>query len=165
MKLSLIGKRVEIAGQFRSYNRKDDNSEKKHLDLFVFVTAINIYDKESSVIAEENKMQNIIYLDGYICKKPEYRSTPLGREISDIFIAVNRPFWRSDYIPCIAWGRLARWSAEFEVGDRIQIYGRIQSRKYFKREFGSSVEGEYKEAYEISVKKLKKVSSNQEGII
>lgn len=114
MKTSLEGKWVEVAGQFRSYNKLGEDG-RKHLDLFLFVTAINIYDDEDEL--EEVTNANLIYLDGYLCKPPVFRKTPLGRQITDLFIAVNRPYGKSDYIPCIAWGRVAQWASEFEVGN------------------------------------------------
>ena len=82
------------------------------------------------MVASDN---NQIYLDGYICKPPVYRKTPLGKEVADLLIAVNRPYGKSDYIPCICWGRNARFVSSFEVGNHIQIWGRIQSREYTKR--------------------------------
>ena len=95
---------------------------------------------------------NQIFLDGYICKIPIYRKTPLGREIADILLAVNRPYGKSDYIPCIAWGRNARYAAGFEVGARVRIWGRVQSREYTKKL--SDSECEKRIAYEVSVSKL-----------
>ena len=91
-------------------------------------------------------------MDGYICKAPIYRKTPLGREIADLLIAVNRPYGKSDYIPCIAWGRNARYASNFEVGGHIQIWGRVQSREYVKKI--SEEETEKHVAYEVSVSKL-----------
>ena len=154
MKTSLEGKWVEIAGQFRSYNKLGEDG-RKHLDLFLFVTAINIYDDEDEL--EEVTNANLIYLDGYLCKPPVFRKTPLGRQITDLLIAVNRPYGKSDYIPCIAWGRVAQWASEFEVGNRVKLYGRVQSREYFKRFSKDSEAGEYKDAYEISVMRMQKV--------
>ena len=95
---------------------------------------------------------NHIYLDGYICKKPVYRKTPLGREIADLLVAVNRPYGKSDYIPCICWGRNARFAEKFQVGEHIQLWGRIQSREYQKKI--SENEVERRVAYEVSVSKL-----------
>lgn len=149
-KRKLEGKWVKAKGQFRSHRRLGEDG-RKHLDLFLFVKEIDIYDDEYEQITDENS----IYLEGYICKKPNYRQTALGREITDVLIAVDRQYYKSDYIPCIVWGSLAKWVSEFEVGTKIQIHGRIQSRKYLKRI--SEEEGEYRDAYEISVQKLKKV--------
>ena len=93
-----------------------------------------------------------IFLDGFICKEPIYRKTPLGREIADILLAVNRPYGKSDYIPCISWGRNARFASSFQVGDRCMVWGRIQSREYMKKI--SEEEQEKRVAYEVSVSKL-----------
>jgi len=86
----------------------------------------------SEDIADFNK-DNQIYLDGYICKEAIYRKTPLGREIADLLLAVNRPYGKSDYIPCIAWGRNARYASGFAVGSRVRVWGRVQSREYTKK--------------------------------
>lgn len=154
MKTSLEGKWVEVAGQFRSYNKLGEDG-RKHLDLYLFVTAINIYDDEDEL--EEVTNSNLIYLDGYLCKPPVFRKTPLGRQITDLLIAVNRPYGKSDYIPCIAWGRVAQCTSEFEAGNRVKLYGRVQSREYFKRFSKDSEAGEYRDAYEISVMRMQKV--------
>lgn len=154
MKTSLEGKWVEVAGQFRSYNKLGEDG-RRHLDLFLFVTAISIYDDEDEL--EEVTNANLIYLDGYLCKPPVFRKTYLGRQITDLLIAVNRPYGKSDYIPCIAWGRVAQWASEFEVGNRVKLYGRVQSREYFKRFSKDSKAGEYRDAYEISVMRMQKV--------
>ena len=154
LKRSLKGKWVEVAGQFRSYNRLGEDG-RKHLDLFLFVRAINIYDEEYEV--EEVKNANLIYLEGYLCKPPVFRKTHLGRQITDLLIAVNRPYRKSDYIPCIAWGRVAQWASELEVGNRVKLYGRVQSREYFKRFSKDTEVGEYRDAYEISVMRMQKV--------
>ena len=152
---SLEGKWVEVAGQFRSHNKMGEDG-RKHLELFLFVTAINIYEDEDEL--EEITNANLIYLDGYLCKKPVFRKTPLGRQITDILVAVNRPYGKSDYIPCIAWGRVAQWASELEIGNRVKLYGRIQSREYFKRFSTNSDAGEYRDAYEISVMRMQKVA-------
>lgn len=154
MKKSLEGKWVEVAGQFRSHN-KEGKDGRKHLELFLFVTAINIYENEDEL--EEVTNSNLIFLDGYLCKPPVLRETPLGRQITDLFIAVNRAYGKSDYIPCIAWGRVAQWVSECEVGNRVQLYGKIQSREYFKRYSKDSEAGEFKSAYEISVMRIQRV--------
>ena len=101
---------------------------------------------------DENMKSNAIFLDGYICKPPVYRKTPLGREIADLLIAVNRPYGKSDYIPCICWGRNARYASAFQVGGHVLIWGRIQSREYVKKI--SEEETQKRIAYEISVSKL-----------
>ena len=134
---------VIISGQFRSFNMHEN--EKNKLVLSVFAKEINIVSSPN----EENfpVLQNDIYLSGYICKPPVYRKTPLGREICDILLAVNRPYGKSDYIPCICWGRNARYTNNLQVGEHIHIYGRIQSREYVKQ-------NEIKIAYEVSIAKL-----------
>ena len=139
------GMKVRVSGQFRSYNRHEEKKNK--LVLSVFVRDWEFIDE-----VERSEMTNHIELDGFICKEPVYRKTPLGREIADILIAVNRPYGKSDYIPCIAWGRNARFAAGFEVGGHIQVYGRIQSREYVKRI--SEDECERRVAYEVSVSKI-----------
>ena len=154
MKKSLEGKWVEVVGQFRSHN-KEGSDGRRHLELFLFVTAINIYENEDEL--EEITNANLIFLDGCLCKPPVYRKTPLGRQITDLIIAVNRPYGKSDYIPCIAWGRVAQWVSEFEVGNRVQLYGRVQSRKYFKRYSKDSEAGEFRDVYEISVMRMQRV--------
>lgn len=154
MKKSLEGKWVEVAGQFRSHNKKG-NDGRIHLELFLFVTVINIYENEDEL--EEITNANLIFLDGYICKPPVFRKTPLGRQITDLLIAVNRSYGKSDYIPCIAWGRVAQWTSKLEVGNRVQLYGKVQSREYFKRYSKDSVAGEFRDAYEISVTRMQRV--------
>ena len=141
----LRGVIIEASGQFRSYNRHEEN--KNRLMLSIFVRELQLYDNY-----EEENSTNQIFLDGYICKPAIYRRTPLGREIADVLIAVNRPYGKSDYIPSIAWGRNARFAAGFEVGSHIQIYGRIQSREYVKKI--SEDECERRKAYEVSVSKI-----------
>ena len=140
-----IGSYVSIYGQFRSYNKHQDNRNK--LFLSVFVREIEFLD-----LIEEGTNSNEVFLDGYICKEPVYRKTPLGREISDLLLAVNRPYGKSDYIPCICWGRNARFSGGFRVGERVAILGRIQSREYVKKV--SEEESEKRIAYEVSVNKI-----------
>ncbi len=116
-----IGCTVEAIGQFRSYNRHE--GAKNRLVLSVFVREIHFMEEFT-----DYTKTNQIFLDGYICKVPVYRKTPLGREIADILLAVNRPYGKSDYIPCIAWGRNARYAAGFDVGARVCIWVRVQSR-------------------------------------
>jgi primosomal replication protein N len=140
-----VGTIIEVEGQFRSYNSY--NSEGNKLLLTVFARDIIFLDDEKKI-----KNPNQIYLNGFICKKPIYRTTPFGREITDILLAVNRPYNKSDYIPCIAWGRNARFSEKLSVGDNIRIWGRIQSRTYQKKlESGEVIN---KVAYEVSVSKM-----------
>ena len=142
------GEFIQISGQFRSYNRHEE--KKNRLVLSVFA--------REAVFAEatDDKIKsNQIFLDGFICKPPVYRKTPLGREIADMLVAVNRPYGKSDYIPCISWGRNARFAANFEVGSRVQIWGRIQSREYVKRLEDDRTEK--RTAYEVSVIKLEEI--------
>ena len=139
------GLTVKVNGQFRSYKRHEGMRNRLVLSVFVreveFVEEFTDYTKT-----------NQIFLDGYICKEPIYRKTPLGREIADLLVAVNRPYGKSDYIPCIAWGRNARYASAFEVGGHVLIWGRIQSREYMKK-LGEN-EMEKRVAYEVSVSKL-----------
>ena len=139
------GMYIMVNGQFRSYNRHEERKNK--LVLSVFAREIDFVDEIG-----ENTKSNQIYLDGYICKEPVYRKTPLGREIADLLLAVNRPYGKSDYIPCICWGRNARYASNFEVGARCAVWGRIQSREYMKKI--SEEELEKRIAYEVSVSKL-----------
>ena len=139
------GEYLMVSGQFRSYNRHEE--KKNRLVLSVFAREISFVEEE-----DDSVKSNQIYLDGYICKPPVYRKTPLGREIADLLIAVNRPYGKSDYIPCICWGRNARYASAFVVGGHVLIWGRIQSREYMKRV--SDTEMEKRVAYEVSVSKL-----------
>ena len=141
----LRGVKIAVVGQFRSYNRHEE--KKNRLILSVFAREVEFVDE-----IEEGAKSNQIYLDGFICKEPIYRKTPLGREIADLLIAVNRPYGKSDYIPCICWGRNARFANSFEVGTRCAIWGRIQSREYIKKL--TETETEKRTAYEVSVSKL-----------
>ncbi len=148
-----IGKVIEIEGQFRSYNSY--NTEGNRLVLTVFAREINFLEDEKSI-----KNPNQIYLNGFICKRPIYRTTPFGREITDMLLAVNRPYNKSDYIPCIAWGRNARYSEGLTIGDNVKVWGRIQSREYQKKfESGDILT---KVAYEISVSKMEVGDSKQQ---
>lgn len=109
---------------------------------------------------KEIKNPNEIYLDGFICKNPSYRTTPFGREITDLLIAVNRPYNKSDYIPCIAWGRNARFSGNLDIGQRIKLWGRIQSREYQKKYPNGEIVN--KVAYEVSISKMEFSSEKKE---
>ena len=120
------GRTVEAIGQFRSYNCHE--GVKNRLVLSVFVRELNFLEEFTDCTKT-----NQIYLDGYICKEAIYRKTPLGREIADILLAVNRPYGKSDYIPCIAWGRNARYASGFAVGARVKVWGRVQSREYTEK--------------------------------
>jgi single-stranded DNA-binding protein len=139
------GDAIEVEGQFRSYNSY--NEEGNRLVLTVFAREIQFLDSDI-----KNRNPNQIYLNGFICKKPIYRTTPFGREIADVLLAVNRPYNKSDYIPCIAWGRNARFTDTMEVGDNIRVWGRIQSRQYQKK-FASG-DAITRVAYEVSVSKM-----------
>ncbi len=145
-----IGKNVIIEGQFRSYNSYQN--EKSKLILTVFAKEIEFTDSQEEFVPSKECASNEVTLDGYICKKPIYRKTPFGREIADILLAVNRAYNKSDYIPCIAWGRNARFCENVPVGTEVRIIGRVQSRQYEKKyEDGTS---EVKVAYEVSVASL-----------
>ncbi len=140
---------VNVTGQLRSYNKSIDN--KNRLILTVFV-------REIALAEDDNKDPNSIFMDGYICKNPVYRQTPLGREITDLLVAINRPYNKSDYIPAIVWGRNAKFAKNLNVGDRIQLWGRVQSRGYEKKlDDGEILK---KVAYEVSISKIKKLYEN-----
>ncbi|MBU5677040.1 single-stranded DNA-binding protein [Alkaliphilus sp. MSJ-5] len=147
------GDMIRIEGQLRSYNKFIDGSNR--LVLTIFARDIIPFEGE-----EELKNPNEIFLEGYICKAPVYRETPFGREITDLLIAVNRLYNKSDYIPTIAWGRNARFSSKLNVGDQIRIWGRIQSRQYQKKFSDGNVLN--KIAYEVSISKMEKVNENEE---
>jgi len=140
---------VDVVGQLRSYNKNMDNRNK--LVLTVFAREIKSVDGEA-------KDPNNIFLDGYICKDPIYRKTPLGREIADLLVAINRPYNKSDYIPSIVWGRNAKFAKNLKVGDRIQMWGRVQSRDYEKKLESGDVEKRV--AYEVSISKIKRLDEN-----
>ena len=143
---SHIGQFLEARGQFRSYNKHENN--RNHLVLSLFVRELELID------SVENRKPNMIFLDGYICKEPVYKQGGVrrGREIADVLLAVNRAYGKSDYIPCICWGRNARYAGNLSVGSRIQLWGRIQSREYQKRVGENNVVSRV--AYEISVNKM-----------
>ncbi len=149
-----IGKKLLVKGQFRSYNSYEN--EKNRLILTVFAKDIvEVEEKEveeESDIVRKESITNEVVLVGYICKKPIYRQTPFGREISDLLLAVNRAYNKSDYIPCIAWGRTARFCQNLEVGSQVKVVGRVQSRTYEKKyEDGTS---QTRVAYEVSIGSL-----------
>ena len=127
---------VEIIGELRSYNNKSGSGSR--LVITVLAKSIQITDGED---------MNSVTLCGVLCKKPNLRRTPMGRQICDMMIAVNRKYGRSDYLPCIAWGQTAQNTAELNVGDRVKVEGRIQSRKYIKNDNGIPVE---RTAFEVS---------------
>jgi len=149
-----VGRTVRIVGQIRSYNNYVEADKKNKLVLTVFARDIE-FPAES---AEQSP--NEVFLDGYLCKPAVYRTTPFGREISDLLVAVNRSYNKSDYIPCIAWGRNARYAGRLTVGDHIRLWGRMQSRQYQKRrDDGEVLE---KTAYEVSVSKVEIVTEEVE---
>lgn len=138
----IVGKKVDVVGQFRSHNWHD--GDKNHLILNVFVTELYDSDREEDA--------NEIVLDGYVTKEPIYRETPKGREIADVLFAVNRNYNKSDYIPCIVWGRNAVYASELPIGTHLKLMGRIQSRNYTKR-YPDGTE-ENRTTYEVSVSKI-----------
>ncbi len=137
-----VGSVICAIGQFRSYNKQIDGKSKLMLTVFV----------RELLASDASKNPNNIVLCGYICKPPVYRTTPFNREIADVLIAVNRAYNKSDYIPCIAWGRNARFVKNLEVGEKIALSGRIQSREYQKKI--SETETKFMTAYEVSISKL-----------
>ena len=155
------GNKLLIKGQFRSYNSYEN--EKNRLILTVF--AKDILEVEENEGEEENDIvrkdiiTNEVVLVGYICKKPIYRQTPFGREISDLLLSVNRAYNKSDYIPCIAWGRNARFCQNLEVGTQVKVVGRVQSRAYEKKHEDGSVETRV--AYEVSIGSLEVVEEKE----
>ena len=157
------GKKLLVKGQFRSYNSYEN--EKNRLILTVFAKDL-VELKESEEQEDENEMvkkdtiTNEVVLIGYICKKPIYRQTPFGREISDLLLAVNRAYNKSDYIPCIAWGRNARFCQNLEVGSQVKIVGRVQSRSYEKKHEDGTIENRV--AYEVSIGSLEVIEEKND---
>ena len=147
-----IGRKVVIEGQFRSYNSYEN--EKNRLVLTVFAKDIIDYKEE-----QEENVSNEVVLNGYVCKKPIYRKTPFGREISDILLAVNRAYNKSDSIPCIAWGRNARFCENMEVGTEVKVVGRVQSRTYEKKFEDGRIE--QRVAYEVSIGSLEVINKDE----
>ena len=140
-----IGIKVQVRGQFRSYNNYSGEGSKLILTLFA-----------REICETDEDCDNEIYLNGYICKPAIFRTTPFGREIADILLAVNRAYGKSDYIPCIAWGRNAKFSESLPVGSNLRVWGRMQSRKYQKKlDDETTIE---KTAYEVSVSKLELIN-------
>ena len=146
------GNVVSVAGQFRSYNKLVDGKSRLILNVFVR----NIIDMDDSM------NPNVVELSGFICKEPIFRMTPFGREICDILLAVNRAYNKSDYLPCIVWGRNARFVKDIAVGQKVQVVGRIQSREYQKKLADDSIETRV--AYEISVNKISLAEENAKPI-
>lgn len=150
----LPGRLVHIAGQIRSYNSYVEADRRNKLVLTVFARDIELVD------GLPEQVPNDVFLDGYLCKPTVYRTTPFGREISDMLVAVNRSYNKSDYIPCIAWGRNARYASKLGVGDHIRLWGRMQSRGYQKRLDDGQVLD--KIAYEVSVSKVEIATEEME---
>lgn len=146
------GDKIGINGQFRSYNKLENGKSK--LMLTVFVRDFIEYD-------EDETNPNLVELNGYVCKEPIYRTTPFSREICDVLLAVNRSYNKSDYIPCIAWGRNARFAKNIEIGKLVTITGRIQSREYNKK---LEDRIEVRTAYELSINKIECKSNESEEI-
>lgn len=144
-----VGTSVVVEGQLRSYNKFVDGANRLILTVF----ARNI-----EYCLEKSKNPNQIFLDGFICKQPVYRTTPFGREISDMLLAVNRAYNKSDYIPTIAWGRNSRFCQSLNVGDNIRVWGRLQSREYQKKLSDSEIIK--KIAYEVSISKMERVNKD-----
>jgi primosomal replication protein N len=147
-----IGDKLALNGQFRSYNKIVD--ERSKLMLTVFVRDFCEYGTQDN--------PNRVELSGYICKPPVYRTTPFNREICDLLLAVNRAYNKSDYIPCIAWGRNARFVHATEVGQRLSLSGRIQSREYIKK--FSETEQETRIAYELSINKISLLAAEADEV-
>ena len=155
------GKSLLVKGQFRSYNSYDN--EKNRLILTVFAKDVELEENLPEEEREElRKTSNVVTLSGYICKKPIYRQTPFGREISDILLAVNRAYNKSDYIPSIAWGRNARFSQNLPTGTEVKIVGRVQSRNYEKKHEDGTIENRV--AYEVSIASLEVLSEDNKYI-
>ena len=158
------GKKLLRKGKFRSYNSYEN--EKNRLILTVFAKDIveleenEVEEEEENEIVKKETITNEVVLVGYICKKPIYRQTPFGREISDLLLAVNRAYNKSDYIPCIAWGRTARFCQNLEVGSQVKVVGRVQSRTYEKKHEDGSVETRI--AYEVSVGSLEVIEEKND---
>ncbi len=152
---NIQGKVLEVLGQFRSYNQYEEGKNRLILTVFIL---------EAKEVGEQElaKNKNYVYLNGYVCKEAIYRTTPFGREITDILMAVNRSYHKSDYIPCITWGRNARFAQNLAVGEHIQVWGRIQSRTYQKKlETGEIAT---KVAYEVSISKMEAIDSSGEQL-
>ncbi len=157
----VLEKKIRIKGQFRSYNSYENDRNK--LLLTVFAKDIEFLEnQEEEVVASRDLISNEVTLVGYICKQPIYRETPFGREIADMLLAVNRAYNKSDYIPCISWGRNARFCSKMPVGTEVKIIGRIQSRPYEKKHDDGTVD--QKIAYEVSISNLELVDKEASEI-
>lgn len=139
------GDYIKVEGQIRTYNDVKEN--KRKLLVYVFALDMEVADEiEARTCTRES---NTVFLKGYLCKAPNYRTTPFGREISDLLVAANRSYHKSDYVPCIAWGRNAKYTKSFKVGQLVELTGRFQSRKYNKKKEDGTVQE--LTAYEISI--------------
>ena len=144
---------VKVSGQVRSYNSYVEADKRNKLVLTVFARTVELVDGLPEVIP------NDVFLDGYLCKPAVYRTTPFGREITDLLLAVNRSYNKSDYIPCIVWGKNARMTGKLGVGDNVHVWGRMQSRIYQKRvDESTTIE---KTAYEVSISKVERVKDTK----
>ncbi len=152
-----VGKKYNIKGEIRSYNYYIKEEERRKLIITIFVKEMSIVEN----IENEEECKNELVIIGHICKKPIYRKTPFGREISDLLVAVNRVYGKSDYLPCIVWGRNAKFATQLEIGDKIKITGRMQSRSYNKEIGDKKIT---KVAYEISAASLEKVEEKEEKL-
>lgn len=152
------GKKVIIEGQFRSYNGYEN--EKSRLILTVFAKEITFKNDDEEIEVSKEHVSNEVTLSGYVCKKPIYRQTPFKREIADVLLAVNRAYNKSDYIPCIAWGRNARFCQNIDVGTEVKVVGRVQSRGYEKKLDDGTVLN--KVAYEVSIISMEIINEKQE---
>jgi len=152
-----VGTHIKILGQVRSYNNYIESEHKNKLILTIFARDVKIG------LSEEDYKQNPneVILNGYLCKAPIYRVTPFGREIADLLLAVNRSYNKSDYIPCIAWGRNARFAERLSVGENIRVWGRMQSRVYRKKKDNGELEE--KTAYEISISKVENMPASDDN--
>lgn len=145
--VNYTGQYVDVTGQYRSRNYYDN--QKRRLKLYVYAREFGLREEGT-----EYDNCNYIFMDGYICRKPIYRKTPFGRSVTDLLIAVNSPYGRSDYIPCICWGKTAYFASSLPVGSHVCIEGRVQSREYDKQ-LGDA-ESEKHVAYEVSISKLER---------
>ena len=152
------GKKLLVKGQFRSYNSYENGKNRLILTVFAKDVVEVKDEEEENEMAKKDEITNEVVLIGFICKKPIYRQTPFGREISDLLLAVNRAYNKSDYIPCIAWGRNARFCQNLEVGAQVKVVGRVQSRTYEKKHEDGSVETRV--AYEVSIGSLEVIEEN-----
>lgn len=142
-----VGVTVEVSGQIRTYNKHEET--KNRLIISVFARELDFLEETEGLYFPDT---NQVYLTGFVCKEPNYRKTPLGREIADVLLAINRPYGKSDYVPGIAWGRNAKFASGLQNGTKLEIQGRLQSRVYQKRI--SETETEEHVAYEVSISKL-----------